>query len=385
MLLSNAQPSVGGTERQALSLANALRSRGICVAIVSKRQKGLQGSTPADGDGRLRIIPLPILRRHPGWSFLFVFLAWACLHRRRFHIIHAHTLPLGVIACLVGWLLRKKVIVKIPSLKNVAYLKGGPFLGQLRRWIVLGKADRFIAVSGEMAQALRSSDIQAPEICLIPNGIELARITSPEDPTALKRALLGHAATQVVLFVGRLVIEKGLDRLLNVWASLPNRESATLLIVGDGPLRGTLEARARALALLPSVRFLGHQSDVAQLYSIADLFVLPSTTEGMSNALLEAMAAGLPAVASDVGGNKEVIQDRMSGFLVDWDNTTACAQLLATLLSDPPLRQCMGEMAKKRALTFAMAGVAERYQQLYQAVLQQRPFNVRRATFDVEP
>jgi len=368
MLISNAQPSVGGTERQALSLSKALQSRGVSVTIVSKRQKVMQVSTPLEEDEPLTIIRLPILRRQPSWSFLCTFLVWAWLNRGRFHIIHAHTLPLGVIACLVGWLLRKKVVVKIPSVKNVAYVKGGSLLRQLRCWILLAKTDRFVAVSSEMAEALQDLHIQAQRRCLIPNGIELTRFACPWDRAALKRRLLGDAGTQVVLFVGRLVAEKGLDRLLAVWAALPRRECTTLLIVGDGPLRNALEARARALAL-SSVRFVGHQTDVTRFYAVADLFVLPSRTEGMSNALLEAVAAGLAVVASNVGGNKEVIQDRMSGFLVDWEDTAGCAELLATLLSDPGLRKRVGDMARGQALTFNMADVAERYQHLYQAVL----------------
>jgi glycosyltransferase involved in cell wall biosynthesis len=144
-----------------------------------------------------------------------------------------------------------------------------------------------------------------------------------------------------------------------------------LLIVGDGPLREDLESQAKKLQLLSSVRFLGHQTDVSKFYSIADLFVLPSKTEGMSNSLLEAMAAGLPVVASNVGGNKDVIRDQQSGFLVDWEDTTLCAETLLTLLSDMELRQRIGNAARRQVSAFAMSNVAQRYHGLYQAVLQE--------------
>jgi glycosyltransferase involved in cell wall biosynthesis len=91
----------------------------------------------------------------------------------------------------------------------------------------------------------------------------------------------------------------------------------------------------------------------------------------MSNTLLEAMAAGVPPIASDVGGNKDVIEDCVNGFLADWEHTTACVDLLITLLSNPVLRQKVGKAASKRASTFAMAEIAHRYQQLYRTILQE--------------
>jgi glycosyltransferase involved in cell wall biosynthesis len=277
---------------------------------------------------------------------------------------------MGVISAIVGWLLGKKVIVKIPSLKYAQYLNGGTLSRELRRWILTRKTDRFIAVSTEIVQALLEAGIAPDRIALISNGIEL-RAACNTNPCALRKELWEDSEGPVVLFVGRLVKEKGVDRLLRVWASLPGHERILLLIVGDGPLREDLESQTRNLRLLPSVRFLGHQVEVSRFYSIADLFVLPSKTEGMSNSLLEAMAAGLPVVASNIGGNKDVIKHQQSGFLVDWEETRLCARMLMTLLSDTELRQRIGNAARRQISAFAIGDVAERYQDLYQAVLQE--------------
>jgi glycosyltransferase involved in cell wall biosynthesis len=152
---------------------------------------------------------------------------------------------------------------------------------------------------------------------------------------------------------------------------MPSHDGLILLIVGDGPLRRDLESRAESLRILSSVRFLGHQTEVTQFYAMADLFVLPSKTEGASNALLEAMAAGLPTIASNVGGNKDVIKDKESGFLVDWDDTTACVRTLLTLLSDHDLSRQIGNAANREACNFDMRSVAQRYFHLYQTVLQE--------------
>jgi len=371
MVISKAEASLGGTQKQALRLADELQSQAVSVFVLTKRKSRKRAQTQGkELNGRVQIVYLPVTDLQPAWSFLFSLLIWAWVNRGSFQIIHAHNAATGVIASIIGWLTGKKVIVKIPSLKYVQYLNGGSLSRELRRWIITKKTDRFIAVSTEMLEALREAGIAPEKLALISNGIEL---TAPRNtnPCALKQELSENPERPVVLFVGRLVKEKGVDRLLRAWASLPGHETMLLLIVGDGPLREDLESQAKKLRLFPSVRFLGHQAEVSKFYSIADLFVLPSKTEGMSNSLLEAMAAGLPVVASKVGGNKDVIEDQQSGFLVDWEDTTLCAEMLLTLLSDTELRQRMGNAARRQVSAFAMSGVAERYHNLYQAVLQE--------------
>jgi glycosyltransferase involved in cell wall biosynthesis len=371
MVISKAEASLGGTQKQALRLADELQSQAVSVFVLTKRKSRKRAQTQGkELNGRVQIVYLPVTDLQPAWSFLFSLLIWAWVNRGSFQIIHAHNAATGVIASIIGWLTGKKVIVKIPSLKYVQYLNGGSLSRELRRWIITKKTDRFIAVSTEMLEALREAGIAPEKLALISNGIEL---TAPRNtnPCALKQELSENPERPVVLFVGRLVKEKGVDRLLRAWASLPGHETMLLLIVGDGPLREDLESQAKKLRLFPSVRFLGHQAEVSKFYSVADLFVLPSKTEGMSNSLLEAMAAGLPVVASKVGGNKDVIEDQQSGFLVDWEDTTLCAEMLLTLLSDTELRQRMGNAARRQVSAFAMSDVAERYHDLYQAVLQE--------------
>jgi glycosyltransferase involved in cell wall biosynthesis len=371
MVISKAEASLGGTQKQALRLADELQSQAVSVFVLTKRKSRKRAQTQGkELNGRVQIVHLPVSELQPAWSFLFSLLVWAWTNRGSFQIIHAHNAAMGVIAAIAGWLIGKKVIVKIPSLKYVQYLNGGSLSRELRRWIITKKTDRFIAVSTEMLEALREAGIAPEKLALISNGIELADPCNTKG-SALRKELSGDSQGPVVLFVGRLVKEKGLDRLLRVWASLPGHETMLLLIVGDGPLREDLESQAKKLRLFPSVRFLGHQAEVSKFYSVADLFVLPSKTEGMSNSLLEAMAAGLPVVASKVGGNKDVIEDQQSGFLVDWEDTTLCAEMLLTLLSDTELRQRMGNAARRQVSAFAMSDVAERYHDLYQAVLQE--------------
>jgi glycosyltransferase involved in cell wall biosynthesis len=375
MLSPSARPAAGGMQKQALSLAEALQAQGFHVVLVTQRRavgqgRGAGGAGERQSSGMVSVTPLFALRALPGWSFLCSFFIWACLHRRGFQIIHAHDARLGVIASLVSWPIRKAVVVKIPSKVNVGYLDGATLFRRLRRWIVTRRAACIVAVSTEMARGLEAVGIEPEKIVMIPNGIDIASTNDNYDRLALKTALLGNADLPVVLFVGRLVEEKGVERLLKVWAAMPCHENLRLFIVGDGPLKEGLEAMAGRLNLRSSVWFLGQQAEVAKFYAMADVFTLPSLTEGMSNALLEAMAAGLPTVVSDVGGNKDVVEDRESGFLVEWEDTLSCVEVLTTLLADPDLRQRVGSAAKRRARAFDLGHIAHRYQQLYSAILQ---------------
>ncbi len=372
MILSKSDATAGGTQKQAWALAAELRSRGLAVSLLTKPPRGGAAGTvlPACGPGGAAppVTRLWTVGRHPGWSFLVSFLAWATLNRRRFDVIHAHNTALGVIACLAGWLTGRRVIVKIPGIRYVDYLTGGSLPRRLRRWILLRGTDRFVVVSREMAEALAAAGVPPRRIALIPNGVIVGPPAIPSRREVLKSEWLGTAAARVVLFVGRLVHEKGLDGLLEVWAAMP-RSGDLLVLVGDGPLRRSLEARAHALGLQDSVRFLGHQTDVAPFYDMADVFVLPSRTEGVSNALLEAMAAGLPPVVSDVGGNRDIVEDGQSGFLLERTDTGAWVGTLSRLLDDPGLRGKVGDAARQRAERFAIGDVARRYQDLYGTVV----------------
>jgi glycosyltransferase involved in cell wall biosynthesis len=376
MVLSNCHAPLGGTQKQALRLARQLAARGLSVSIVCKRRPvfkaergGYLKEFPVEETHGIDFVGLASTEGQPAWSFLLSFALWAWRHRRHLGIIHAHNVRLGVISCLVGWALGKKVIIKVPAWEFVEYLRGRGLSRRLRRWLVRTRADRLVAVNADIAHALAEAGISPDRIALIPNGIDLPTIEPSFDPLALRRDALGDGGLGVVLFVGRLVKEKSVDRLLTAWASLPEREQYRLVIVGDGPLRGDLVAMAETLGVLTSVRFMGYQSDVASFYAMADVFVLPSRTEGLSNALLEAMVAGLPVVVSNITGNRQLV-DEGSGVVVGWQDTAGWVEALSQLLGDEALRRKLGETAKRRVRAFAISEIATCYQRLYETVTQ---------------
>jgi glycosyltransferase involved in cell wall biosynthesis len=171
----------------------------------------------------------------------------------------------------------------------------------------------------------------------------------------------------LIMFVGRLTVAKGLDILLNAWAQRDAAlADARLVLVGDGELRERLKQQAHSLGLDRSVIFTGSTTDTAQYLRAADAFVLPSRTEGMPVALLEAMACGLPCIATRVGGSAELIDDGQNGRLIAPEDVAALVQALPEALSMP----AWGERARQRIVErYAMDAIAQKYIKLYEATL----------------
>jgi glycosyltransferase involved in cell wall biosynthesis len=151
--------------------------------------------------------------------------------------------------------------------------------------------------------------------------------------------------------VGRLITQKGHADLLRAWSLLGDgRRNAVLVVLGEGSERPALEALAAALGLTGSIRFAGFREDAASLLPALDLLAHPSLFEGLPNAVLEAMAAGLPVVATAIPGNDELIRDGETGLLVPPGDPPALARALGRLLGDPALRAALGDRARARIL-----------------------------------
>jgi glycosyltransferase involved in cell wall biosynthesis len=228
---------------------------------------------------------------------------------------------------------------------------------------------RLVAVSEDAERYYRKQGhFPKRRLTSIPNGVDL-QAYAPRSGAALREALGIAADTRVVSTAGRLVEVKRLDLLIRAFATAPAAESATLVIAGDGPLRGDLEALVRQLGLEARVLLLGLRDDVADILAMSDLFCLSSDSEGMSRTLLEAMAIGLPAVVTDVGGNRELVADTVSGSLVPPGDPAAFAAALDRLLASAPLREQMGRAARERADGFSLDRMTQRYLLLYEELL----------------
>jgi len=174
-----------------------------------------------------------------------------------------------------------------------------------------------------------------------------------------------------MLFVGRLVYQKGLDILIRALGELKNY-SWHLKLVGDGPHRPELESLARDMGITEKITFMGwmEKADLIHEYNIANLFVLPSRHEGMPNVILEAMACGLPVIATSIAGNEELVLDGETGILVPSEDPLALSDTLTTLLPDFPLRRKMGMASRERVEeSYTWEQVARSYLSILQEIV----------------
>ncbi|MCZ8129704.1 MAG: glycosyltransferase family 4 protein [Steroidobacteraceae bacterium] len=272
------------------------------------------------------------------------------LRARRCGLIHATGIKATLCARLVARETGAGVIVHVHD-RNVP----GPLLRRLHA-AAARPADLGVCVAGGVCDvAVGGYGLRPERLRIVPNGIALERLRAlPFDARARLRAEHGVAPGVPLLgVVGRLYPVKGQRTLIRVWpeiaAAVPG---ARLWMIGDGPDRAACEADVRARGLGDQVRFLGQRSDVPGLLAALDLLLIPSESEGLPIAAIEALAVGLPVVGFDVGGMREVIDDGGSGVLVKPGDARAFAAAVVELLRDP---------ARRAACRIAAAASAERF------------------------
>jgi glycosyltransferase involved in cell wall biosynthesis len=232
--------------------------------------------------------------------------------------------------------------------------------------------DRLLSVSERLADRMAEEfDVPRRTITTIPNGVDLQRFSAAER----RRAPSTDAQARVTIgTIGRLVPVKDQSNLLRALAMLEAGPAGVRAsIVGDGPLRNDLDRERRDLGLEEMVQLPGFRADVEHALASFDIFVLSSQSEGMSNTILEAMASGLPVVATRVGGADELVQDGVTGLLVPAHDPAALAKALDTLVSDPGKRRQFGSAGRRRALErFGLERMLNDYEHLYRDIVPAR-------------
>jgi glycosyltransferase involved in cell wall biosynthesis len=240
-------------------------------------------------------------------------------------------------------------------------------LTRLQLRLLAAGIGRYIAVSQAVREQWQTVfGIPAHKLCVIHNAIpaHLFVGSPPIEPLPV-RSPSGHPPT--ILTVARLDAQKGLTYLLDAAALVPQ---ARFWLAGEGPERTHLEEQARRLQLGERVTFLGHRQDIATLLATCDLFVLPSLFEGLPLALLEAMAAGKPVIASAIAGIKEVVVDQKSGWLIPPADAPALAQAINTLLVNPGLADRYAQAGQRHVQAeFALESMVKRVTQIYTELL----------------
>jgi len=270
---------------------------------------------------------------------------------------------MGAVAALVGRLLGKPVVLKFSGwweLERGCLRPNGGIGAALSRWM-LRRASGVQAISTRFIDDLKRYGFRPERLHWIPNAVDTTRFEDIVHPSE------GHTPPTVV-FVGRLVAEKGLDNLLRAWAMAGEaRQGWRLLLVGDGPLRDSLLALAEALGVADSVVFHGASTHVEQQLAEADIGVLASRFEGLSNTLLECMAAGLPMIATRISGSEDFVETGRNGWLCAPDSVDSlCDALLAALSLSAETRRQLGEQARADVMARAsIAAVTAQLMRLY--------------------
>jgi glycosyltransferase involved in cell wall biosynthesis len=240
-----------------------------------------------------------------------------------------------------------------------------------------GMASCLVAVSRQSSRdAIEREGVNPGRVAVIRNGIRQQETApaSRRDADAVRRELQLEAASSLVLSVGRLVEEKGHVHLLeSVPAVLERFPGAVFLVVGDGPLRPSLEERASRLGVEAVVRFEGTRFDVDRLLMASDIFVLPSLQEGLPLALLDAMAMGTPVVATAVGGIGEILVNEQNGLLIPPADAPALARAVLRLLTDDELRKRCGDAARElMGREYTIDRMCGEYSELFQRLARRR-------------
>ncbi len=354
---------LGGLESIVLDLVREGRRAGQSVAVVCLERPGVLAEQVEAQGGRLACIHKP-----PGIR-LEVFGRLGRLFRElRPDVVHTHQ---------IGALFYAGPAARRAGVPVVVHTEHGKHYDHRRRTRWLGRlaargAARFFCVSADIAAAVGAHRIAPPgKIRVVPNGIDTTRFQEENEAGAVRQSLGIPANAPVIGTVGRLSEVKRQDLLIRAFQQVRARlADAHLLLVGDGPWLGRLRELVAGLGLADSVHFAGYQAQPAPYLQAMDLFALTSQSEGMPLAVLEAWAAGLPVVATRVGGLPELVDDGRTGILVAFGDDAALARALGDLLADPATARRLGAAGRDRVeARYSLRRMADEYQRHYNELL----------------
>jgi L-malate glycosyltransferase len=368
-VVSYFHPFESGAERQALAQGRELARRGHSVHVLTK---AIPGYPVVDEEFQGVFIHRWIKTVAGGPLFALSFLTGIARAlrslRSEIDIIHTHQALWEAVATgLSRRLLRGQPTLIQPA--SAGYYGEAQELGRTRGAAALRRAilanTGFAAISAEIEREWLALGVPPQRMVRTASGVD-AELFRP-GPSSVDHQLLPRPR---VLFTGRLHPQKNLPLLLEAWAAVAKQRDGSLILVGPGNDRQGLAELARSLGIADRVQFTGGVDNPAEYLRAADVFVLPSVAEGMSNSLLEAMATALPCAVSAIGGNTDLIEDETTGRLVKSPTPQAWTQALLELLGDLPQAKRKGAAARERIdEQFALSVVVDRYVDIYRRML----------------
>lgn len=348
---------MGGMERLVVHMANAFRKRGVDAGVTVIEALGALAEEARDLGIPVTLVPTPGL-----WTNVRARALAEHFAARKPHVVHAHS---GV------WLksVRAARAAGIPGVVHTFHgiVENEPwYVGPMRRAASWG-TDDIVAVSDSLRTVLfKQAGIPAHRVDVIINGVDVQRF-APDRQSIASRSAGGALAPFLIGHVARLDPIKNQSMLLRAFDHVRRRvPGARLVIAGEGPARGKLEKVAAELGLAQAVSFLGEVRDTPTLYRDFDVFALSSISEGTSMSILEAMASGVPVVATAVGGTPALVRNGELAVLVPDGDAVAMADAIVELATNPQRRQTLGRAARAYTVdNYSEDAMLERYLTLY--------------------
>lgn len=285
-------------------------------------------------------------------------------------VIHTHTSKAGILGRIAAKIARVPLIVHTPH-GHVFFGHFGPVLSRLFLWtekLFAPLTDRVVALTdGEKYDYQELKVYSSDKIVKIHSGVDIEKFKRNSIGAVEKKRSLGLDQTGLVVgFIGWLLPIKGPMHLLNamkeVWR---DREDAALVYIGKGDLDVDLRAEALKISANGRINFLGWRNDIEEILPVLDILVLPSLNEGMGRVLVEAMAAGKPVVASNVGGIPDLVKHDHNGLLVPPGDEKALAAAILQLINDPEKAKMMGQCGRELCHQFSVEAMIEKMDKLY--------------------
>lgn len=375
MLIANFYPAVGGAEKQCFEISLSLISRNIKVTVLTRKLKNtpkeqtLNGifvrRLSAFGTGFVNAVSFMIL------SFLYL---WK--HSKEYDIIHVHLASSpALVAMAIGKLFGKKVLIKLAGGRGVdeITLSQKTLSGRIKLKLFLFLKPKLLVMNKDVLDWLKTTEFASLELQQFKNGVDTGKYSMlmyNEKINAKQK--LGFENVLTFLFVGRLSPEKRIREFIEIWAELMQEEGIPkkvhLVIVGKGPQEQDMRQAVEVLNLSGTITMTGEKMDLLPYYHAADVFILPSVSEGLSNSMLEAMSCGLAVIASRVGGAREAIVEGKNGFLFDPMNRQEIKSCIKKFLSDYGLALRMGEKSREIVVNnYSMAKVTDELIKIYES------------------
>jgi len=362
---------IGGAETNMLQIAGHLKDK-FQIIIIGPMSPGFQKKIIALG---IRNIQIPMVSK---FSVITVIRLANIFNREKVQIVHTHDTRGGLLGRIAARIAGAKVVhtVHMLAVFQTTHPLKQRFYGLVETILNHKFTDRIIFVSNSVKGLCLSRGLAPEAKCIhVPNGVNLNHFEKIRKESLINRDIwrkkLGISENEIIVsWVGRISHQKGLDSLVKAATMLKNN-SVKFLIIGDGQKRKQIELLCKKFELEDQFIFTGfrQKDEVYQFLGASDLFVLPSRYECLPYVILETMAAGLPCIVTDVGGNRELVKDGYNGIIVPSQKYVELANAIKILLNDPKLRQKMGRKSLKLIQKYDEQSMVKKIEKIYNSLL----------------